>query len=465
MNQQPIRQPYGDIFSASTPNLDKLGDRLYKEQQAKDQQFKLDSKQMDDEFAKNMSGMKDIDIPTFYKLYGDYKQTWKDLNKNKDGIAPADQLNLLKKRADLYSHLTASKEAKAEEDQAAKDYLAHPDRYRDNAHQVILDRRNTPLEKFTGKNTDGTPYDKSDIYSSITEPAIDFSKQLKTALGTPADRGTLVTAETPLTKTITTYKAGASPSEFIHNLQASIVGDKKAKQFGTQFEYPEDKANQIVAAYHQLKETPEFKAAYPNEPEIPPSLLLTPSGRNMALMAMENAVLHPPVGTPKTINKTDAITSAKQAFELKKQEIGFQNALARQTHAHALKLDDNTPTPPNVLDEYTVAKGKTVINPVDGKPVTYVNEKDISPQHRPLFAGAPAMTIGEGETQEKVYVVNPDGSWTGANQANINPVAMVDKYTKMFGNSKMKLEARQNFKNANPPKVNITVKKGKFDNL
>ena len=106
----PNGLPYGDAFIVGTPALDQLSNRIYAEHQQRELQRRQDNKMLDEEFSRNLSGIWDADIPELTQKYGEYKQAWQNLYKKKGGGTPQEQLEVLKKKADMYSLLGKSKE-------------------------------------------------------------------------------------------------------------------------------------------------------------------------------------------------------------------------------------------------------------------------------------------------------------------------------------------------------------------
>lgn len=332
---QRIVGPFGDIFTPNTSATDKLSAQLYAEQKAKEAQDAKDAKELDDEFAKNMANIRDADVGDLSKAYGNYKMASQRLYKNPNAT-PQDQMDVLKKKADLYSIIARSKKEKADEETAGKDLIKNPNNFLEGANNFLMERRNTPLSNFKQQGIDkatGKPFtkDMSDIYGNILDNGYgtDFNPVLTKAIGTKALRGVPVKTKTDdgLQEVATTYKGINSPTQIIMGLHDAITGDRKSKHFITQHSFTDDEANNIITEYNKLKETPEFKATYPNEPEISPSMLLTPLGKAEALYVMQQHVLNPPTPNEKTTTNLGALMDRKNKEKLALEDIKYKHSM------------------------------------------------------------------------------------------------------------------------------------------
>lgn len=354
-----VSAPYGDVYFVQTPKLDQTAMMLYKEQQQKDAQNVAAGKQLDDDFAKNVSGMRDADIPELVNKYNTYKTQWKQLNKKGHVITPDEQLGLLRSKADMLSHVAKSKQEKDNEELAAKDVIKNPNNFEEGAHGFLSERRKLPVTKMQVDipNPKGKSFkmDFSDIYGNILYKGnnTDFTPITKKAEGALQPRGKTipVTSTDGLTTTTTTFKAPNSTSEYLQTLHDGVKGSRGERDYLMQHQYDDNKAQQIIDNYSKLRQTPEFQNAYPNEPEIPATMMATPLGRSMALAAMEHTINHPPVaivGKPvqnvgavmdKRFNQAKALEDYKQANRV--QMIGKRaEAKAAGEEAENLWIDN-----------------------------------------------------------------------------------------------------------------------------
>ncbi len=108
----PRSTPYGDVFSIPTSTIDGIANRLYQEQKIREQQKLQQDKALDDEFAKNVAGVKSIDIPEISSAYNDFKQAHINLQKKGNKATPQDQMDVMIKKANAFQKITGSKEDK-----------------------------------------------------------------------------------------------------------------------------------------------------------------------------------------------------------------------------------------------------------------------------------------------------------------------------------------------------------------
>lgn len=348
------RFPYGDAFLVQTPYLDRVGAMMINDQKQREANQAKEAQALDQEFGKNISGMRDADIPELTQKWGEYKnlkkQLYKDGSKLDDNKRIELQLEAQRKLGDAYKHINKSKAEKEQEETYAKDVLKNPDKYDDIATQFLMERRMRPVSQFQAAlpnigGMKGGTLDFADIPGNIEYKlgTTNFTPVISKAKGTQSLRGEPIDVVSPdgLTTTRTQYKAVNSPTEYIKQLQAGVVGSKKTKHLPLEFNYSDDEANQIINDYAKLRETDAFKKAYPNEPEISSTLMATPTGRAMALMAMENAVLHPPVPiVSKPFNNTGAVMGAKNA------EWDRRNKLTFDQSKEKIRLNKEAGAPP-----------------------------------------------------------------------------------------------------------------------
>lgn len=173
------------------------------------------------------------------------------------------------------------------------------------------------------------------------------------------------------------------------------------------------------------------------------------------------SVLQLPVTSTKS--KVQASIAGKQKFSKEMQEErqrfaeaqqlrGYQFAIKRQENAAKLGLTGQ-PTPPNILDEFTVEFGEAYKDPLSGQTLTIVDTKNIPAKYRPLLT-TPGITVGD----KTFYVVDETGSFIGNDKQVITPVSATDNFVKTYGNTKFKLEGRKKFLEENKDKKIETKK-------
>ena len=148
---QKIAAPFGDVYFVNTPYLDKVSDRLYNEERQRKLQEEKDAKILDDEFAKNMAGIRDADVPELAKAYGDWKIANKFLIKNKSAT-PEQQLEVLRKKADMYKIISESKAFRDQEKAYGADIIKNNKKYKKDAGVGMTGILRTPVSKMRGQD-------------------------------------------------------------------------------------------------------------------------------------------------------------------------------------------------------------------------------------------------------------------------------------------------------------------------
>jgi len=109
---RPRSSPYGDVYTIPTNTIDGIANRIYQEQKIREQQKLQQDKALDDEFAKNVAGVKSADIPEITSAYNEFKQAHINLQKKGQKDTPQDQMDVMLKKAAAFQAINASKEEK-----------------------------------------------------------------------------------------------------------------------------------------------------------------------------------------------------------------------------------------------------------------------------------------------------------------------------------------------------------------
>lgn len=420
-------RPYGDIYSVSTKAVDNIANRLIREQQMREQMQQQELKALDGVFGQNTSKMRDIDIPTFTNKVQAWKQSAINLlkrpPKNQQEYIQQ-QLDVQRKLGDAQSHLGRSVKEKEDEESELKQVRKDPYSYKENAREFIAARRVTPLEQFqqTTIGEDGKPVviDMSDLYGNIADDGrgTDFNPAWSKAQGKFEVRGTPVDEISPdkLTTTTTTYKGINSPSQMISSLANAVTGERATNHFIRQHSYTDQEAEQILSSYEKLKNSPEFKNAYPNEPEMPATMFLSPLGKAKALSVMQRHLENPPVtvkGSPK--QNIGAVMDRRMNEWAGKKELSFdywlkQNGITSAQKDRRMSLTKNNQTyeiddVPKLLSNYVVVEEKTWA----GEPENRIYLDNVPVSYKSDLLGKNTALI---TADNKQYVkVNPDGSY------------------------------------------------------
>lgn len=468
---QPRSLPYGDIYKVPTTAVDNMANRLYAEQKQRELTQQNEAKLLDTEFSKNVSKLRDADIPEYTKKYQDYKNAKINLLKGKfktnDDFIKA-QLDAQKAMADWGSLGAKSIQEKETEEQYAKAVMNDKTgRYDANAPKVLIERRKTPLSKFKqeitipGTNT-VVPIDLNDIDGLVKYKGqnTDFTKTFKDAQGVRQVYGGEVTTPSNggLTTTKTVYKAFNPPSKQFEILVNSRKGANWEKDFLINHDYTDAEANEIVAGYERLKQTPEFQAAYKDIPDIPQTAFASNLGRAMALSVMKNAQLNPPIAeTKKPQQDIGAVQSAKNKEWDRRNRITFGQSMQKIAANKAAGL------PPEELgyvsDEVAAEVGKDLEVEFKGKKSTrrVVFVDDVDPERLNLIIGKdPSKPMQSGVKAIPIKVPQPDGTvivkkgyyvdyntgdWEGDNGQKISRERVKDSYINKYAPTKFKAKA------------------------
>jgi len=449
INNFSNRGQYGDIYTIPTSAVDNIAARLIQEQRQRELEKRQQDRALEDEFAKNIAGVKSIDIPDITKAYSDFKQAHIALQKKGNKATPQDQMDVMVKKANAFSEIAASKEDKEYWSIRAKDGKNNK-RYNPNYQTIISEGLNTPTKK---RNRD---LDDDRLLYKYAMPNID--KDILNATGKAQDFDVLVGADEkdPLKDKYEVVKKINPPNVFYNNLFQTLGNRADHEGFTRSVldTKTDDEKNKLRTDFELRIQDPRFKAIYGEVQPFPSSAANTELGQAVALKTMEAFVNLPITGEEKRVTNLDRVTKDRQKFAGDMQEDrqrfaeaqqlrGYQFALKRQENAARLGIGkDKEVVPPNLLDELTVAFGEKYIEPVSGTELLIVDQKNIPDKYKPLLGTQP-MTVGD----RKVYVVDDSGSFVGRDKQVITPVAAADAHMKVFGSSKIKIEGRKNFLN------------------
>lgn len=334
-------RPYGNDFIVGTPALDQIHNQLYADHKNREIQRQHEMTSLDDEFSRNVAGIKDADVDDLTKLYGDYKTASQQLMKQRDGATPQQQLELLRKKAEMYKLINISKQEKENAAILGKAVMNDTKGiYDDKAAQRVKARLKTPTlqyGKYTEVDANGKPIpiDLTDETSYLYKlGGSDFSKDFEAAKGkdrdlTPDDK--VVDPQDPLKFSQKQYKGKNNAIEFYTTLLPRISGSKEQKDFvlRTDIDYPAQKAAELEARYKELVKEPAYRRKYglKEGDEIPLTSYDSPVARAVRIRAMEHAVNSPIIEkVDKTIDNKAAVMDRTEKFKIDQQERSHQNA-------------------------------------------------------------------------------------------------------------------------------------------
>lgn len=330
---QRIQGAFGDIFTPNTSYTDKAAAQLYAEHKQRQMRQEQMNAALDDEFAKNLSGIRDADIPELTKAYTEWKVANQQAMKQRDGVPPEKQLDLLRKKANMYAVINGSKQFKQQEDEVGKGVLSNPDVYEDDAHLKLMERRRMPLSQIAALGLD-----KYDFKYKGTNT--DFQKMLSSAAGQqkqvnakeePVDKEGLQTKVTP-------YMYGNTPLQFKESLLASLAQRKAGRDAAAIIS--QTPVEVIASVNEKFKSIPleKWKSMGVDKPQ---ELVITGDETPAERYAIHQAQLYalnnePKEGTP--IYRTNE--AAKMRMQAKKDEdlVRLRNSLQQKSAEDLIKL-------------------------------------------------------------------------------------------------------------------------------
>lgn len=375
---QRIVGPFGDIYTPNTTATDKLSAQLYAEQKAKEAQDAKDAKELDDEFAKNIAGVKNADIPDLTKAWNDFKMAKIGVLKKGGNATPQDEFNVLQKKADVFRLAIASKEDKAWilSQQTAK----RNDKqglYSDDADAKLTQYLNTPTSK-RDRIKDG------EILYPYSVP--DWNKIHLASAGTKK----VVygkTTEDGIYDVTPQYEVYNSPNQRFDAIVLPTVSVNKVKNtvglINSQFPTEQDKQN-VLDQYNAKIKTPEFIAAYGEVKPLITSANPTELEKAAALQVAKD-VVDEPIPTAKVISKVNYNRANAVRFgqQLKMENIRYKhgmNKIALMNQGKQYEIDDvpgklrsSAQVMPFVADDNGNIREGSILNPVKSGGVSVVD--------------------------------------------------------------------------------------------
>lgn len=413
------QRPYGNDFIVETPSLDRAEQRLYAEQKQKEAQQQYNIKQLDDEFSKNVSNIRDADVDDFTNLYNDYKLATQSSIKNKSGTSPQQQMELLRKRANMYKLINESKAEREREEMYGKRYSTKPDDFNDNAPELLIEGRKLPISKKRNYiGADGVAIDLTNPQNLLWQDKTNWQPILQKAGGTLNRRGESTRVKLPggLEEEETTYKGLSSPVDYYQSIVgAAMSSPRGAKSLSNRYQFTPEEAQDITIKFEALKNTPEFKAAY-GDVKFPEFADMTEGTRTAKLLAMTHALNNPIVAEKKNIKNLDAVMNRAQELKLKyaavqnayikgRQKLTQQSEGLSKYDVLGLYYDKATPAKRNVK-----VGGGGVFPKYEEVEEYRIPANEVDANHKKLFGNVAPYSDDEGN---KYYVVRDDGDWEG----------------------------------------------------
>ena len=322
-------RPFGDIYTVNTPALDRFGQQMYAQEIQRQNQMRQDAKALDEEFSRNAANIRDADLPEYSKAYQDYKTAYLQSLKSKKEYSPEQQMELLRKRANVYSVIKNSKDTDAVlRDYAKKVTSDTKGLYNPDAPSVLRGYNSVPSKQITDKYFDDLMWKFGNT---------DFSKEEAAAKGHPRTAGEVlvgVDPNDPNSDLISNYQVGNNFLEHFNSLGQSITGSKKTEDYQRLInnQYTPEELQQLTEAFNKKVNDPLYKKLYgvDGATTFPSWAYNTPIGNALRIATMKDVVDTPISPVTKSVpNKTRMM--------LTKDAIGDENAATKFNRSKILK--------------------------------------------------------------------------------------------------------------------------------
>ena len=468
---QRVGGPYGDIFTVSTPAVDRQLAILHAEEQRKRAEQDKAIQDLDNEFSKNMYNIRDVDAGDVAKAYGEYKTIAQDLIRRKGQVKPEDQYKLLQAKANVYGLINKSKTQRESEKLYAGEVAKKPNKYVRDAHGKLISVMNTPVSKIG----DNDPFADLPYKGNMNS----FNKLLGDAVGKEIKLDDEITDnQKELRKDVTHVSRLNNAKEYYDKLVSGVVGSQGADDFVRTFDVSDDQYNNVKRQYEQKMADPIIrKRLGMDKIDLPPDEGLTEVQKAAKFLAMQYQVMTNPIikeGTPVYSNVALSDKKRKEGMEdwRIKNKITFGQSMAKIAANKAAKTppEDTGYLSDNVADEVGETQTIRFGNGKSEKRVIYVD--NIDPERLNIISGRDLSKKQIGV--EPIAIKQPDGSvkmgyyqdlgtgdWEGKGGQKISRERVKDDYIKTVSPSKFKdqagTKASENTKN---PKVKKTTKSG-----
>lgn len=331
----PHNFPYGDAFLVETPAIDKMEERLYNQERERQLLRQKDAEALDQQFSKNVAAIRDVDVDDFTNAYNDWKQSNQLLMRSKN-LSGADygkaQLQVQKKLADVYKLANASKQQREKEEDLAKRYMMKPDDFNDNATNLLITARNTPigrLQTFQVKDEKGEPVvmDLTNAENYLYRDKTNWQPILQKAAGTLEPRGMATEEPTPdgMQRKVTSYKAMNDPLRYYNSILGAFSTPRADSSLAKRYPFTPEEAATITDEFEKYRNTPEFKNIY-GDVRFPESSGLSAGAKTAKLLAMQHVLQNKPVAVVSYKPNTDEATKRKENFVREMTGTRFENS-------------------------------------------------------------------------------------------------------------------------------------------
>ncbi len=483
------RFPYGNAFLVSTPAMDRVGQMMINDQKLMAAQTQKESENLDQSFAKNISGIRDEDITDASNDWQQYKDAAIDLYKNGNKYSNQERIQKEYKKqqslANFYQNINNSKEAGKGISDINKRLYANPKIHYDDAttllqktqgvktkdfNKIQRDDPNGEIDPSTGKikQVNYNPLDYTGTY--VDHGSMEkWEPLVRNSVGKLEQKGKPI--ETLLAngagKEVQTIKGYNSPASQWLNLMSGMPSPQGVKHFNNTMRntFTEDRAKQIATDYtNKAQNDPLWAKAYTQEEmSLHPLLnaLMNEDTRNIALTVMSNALAHEPtVDIAKVQDDKVALQKQKDDTKVRITDIkeGGKNY---RTGVLVGKVQV-----PNVIKQAEEDNGE-----VQSDGSTYIPFSAIDPKYQDFIL--PKSKVGqklvnpyprEGEPNGQGGLLRKNGKLYGVNRDGKPQVIDEDRITTdIYNYKKSQLDAESKGKISPQGEVKETKGKRKFD--
>lgn len=276
------RGAYGDIYSVPTSAIDNIATRLVREQQQRELEKRQADKVLEDEFGKNVAGVKSADIPEITQGYNRYKQAHIALQKKGNKATPQDQMNFMIEKQNVFSQIAASKEEKERVKTIGGEVKADKKgRFILGASQKLAERLNKPTSQIKEEDWDlQNKYSFPDL-AKVTATWLGKPEKVNVPTGAKSIKGDLYDDELVLQK----YN---HPNKIYENafLEVSTRPDRQNFERVVLDSLTDEEKEKVKTDYFARISSPEFKRIYGEVQPFPESAAKTELGEAVALTTM-----------------------------------------------------------------------------------------------------------------------------------------------------------------------------------
>lgn len=450
---RPRSTPYGDIFTVPMGHLDAAANRLYAEQRQKEALQRQGDANLDNEFAKELVGIKKADIPEVTKAWNDFKIAHINNQKKGGKATPDDQYAVLQKKADFFSLVGASKEDKERlKARSAEIKTDKKGRYRLDSHGTLATLLNTPTSQRKVDMDDDLLYNQ---YSFPELPKVAANMmgkptELRLPTGKPSSKGDLYDDEVVFQKFNT-------PNKMFENgfLEISTRPDRENYERVVLDSLDDKEKEDLTTRYFAKINSPEFKAIYGDVQPFPEAAEKTDLGKAVALSVM-SAVDKLPLQPLKTESKlnTGAVMDKRRNESMvdwmKKNKITFNQSMQK------IAANKTAGTPQEDLgylsDNVAADVGEEVVAELNGNKTkrTVVYSDKVDPARLAIITAngkVKPIPIKQFDQNGKLvgikkgYYVDPGtGDWEGMDGQKISRERVKDDYIKTVSPTKFKVQ-------------------------